>query len=109
MEWFPLENGKKMVKLKDKEGVDDERISKKINSQPYQLGSFILSHSKRLMNDVILALDGRKNNKIYYGDADNVYIQSDNYEILKTKGLIGKDFYQSKNDFGVGVFYMDFF
>ena len=33
-----------------------------------------LSHSKRLMNDVRLALDGFKNNKIYYGDTDSVYI-----------------------------------
>ena len=57
-EWFPLENGNIMVKTRDNEGVDDEGISKKVNSKPCQLGSFILSHSKRLMNDVIIALDG---------------------------------------------------
>ena len=63
IEWFPLRNDNIMVKIKDKEGVDDESISKKVNSQPCPLGSLILSHSKRLMNDVILALDGFKNNK----------------------------------------------
>ena len=29
VEWFPLKNGNIMVILKDKEGVDDEGISKK--------------------------------------------------------------------------------
>ena len=29
IEWFPLKNGNIMVKIKDKEGVDDEGISKK--------------------------------------------------------------------------------
>ena len=29
IEWFPLRNGNIMVKIKDKEGVDDESISKK--------------------------------------------------------------------------------
>ena len=91
-----------MVTIKDKEGVDDEGISKKVNSQPCQLGSFILSHSKRLMNNVIFALNGFKNNKIYYGDTDSIFIHNDDYEILKTKGLIGKHLYQSKNDYGKG-------
>ena len=85
IEWFPLKNGNIMVKIKDKEGVDDESISKKVNSQSCHLGSVILSHSKRLMKDVILALDGFKHNKIYYGDTDSVYIHNDDYEILKNK------------------------
>ena len=102
IEWFPLKNGNIMVKIKDKEGVDDGDISKKVKSQPCHLGSLILSHSKRLMNDVILALDGFKNHKIYYGDTDSVYIHNNDYEILKTKGLNGKDLYQSKNDYGTG-------
>ena len=68
IERFPLKNGNIMVKTKDKEGADDKGVSKKVNSQPCQLGSYILSHSKRSMNDVILALDGFKINKIYYGD-----------------------------------------
>ena len=65
--WFPLNNGKIMLKIKDKEGFDDEKSSKKINSQLCHLGSIILSNIKRLMNDVILASDGLEENKIYYG------------------------------------------
>ena len=34
VEWFPLKNANIMVKIKDIEGVDDESISKKVNSQP---------------------------------------------------------------------------
>ena len=58
---------------------------RKINSQPCQLGSVILPHSKRLMKDVILALDCFKNNKKYYGDTDSIYIHNSDYELLKTK------------------------
>ena len=106
IEWFPLMNGNIMVKIKDKEGVVDEGVSKKVSSQPCQLGSFILSHSKRLMNDVISALGGFKSNQIYYGDKDSVYIHNDYYEILKAKGLIGKKLYQYKNDYGKkGILY----
>ena len=102
IEGFPLKNGNIMVKIKDKEGVNDEGISKKFNSQSCHLGSFLLSQSKRLMNDVKLALDCFKNNKIYYGGTDSIYIHNNDYEILKAKGLIGKDLYQSKNDHGKG-------
>ena len=99
-EYIPLKNGNYLVNVKDHDGVDDNGMSKKVNSQPFQFGSLILSHSKRLMNDVILALDGFKNNKIYYGDTDSVYIHKNDYNILIEKGFVGKDLFQSKNDYG---------
>ena len=105
--YIPLENGNYMVNIVDHEGVDDNGISKTINSQPFQFGSMILSHSKRLMNDVFLTLDGFKNNKIYYGDTDSVYIHKNDYNILDENGLIGKNLWQSKNDYGdnAGIIY----
>ena len=59
------------------------------------------------MNDVILAIDGFKNNKTYFGDTDNVYIHKNFYDILKDKGLIGKNPFQNKNDYGenTGIVY----
>ena len=63
VERFLLNNGNIMVKIKGKEGVADGGISKNCNSQPCYLVTFILSHSKRLWNDVIITLDGFKNNK----------------------------------------------
>ena len=102
-EYIPLKNGNYLVNVKDHDGVDDNGISKKVNSQPSQFGAIILSHSKRLMNDVILALDGFKNNKKYYGDTDSIYIHKNDYDILKNKGLVGKNLFQSKNDYGDGA------
>ena len=105
-EWFPLKKGNIMVKLQDHGGVDDSGFSKKICSQPCQLGSFKISHSKRLMNDVILATDGFKNNEFYYGDTDSICNQKNDYDVLKTKYLVGKELFQSKNNYGgTGIIY----
>ena len=48
------------------------------------------------MNDVIIALDGFKNNKNYYGDTDSVFIHKDDYNILLEKGLVGKTYFSLK-------------
>ena len=63
-QWVHPKNGNLMIRIKDIEGVDDEDTSKTTTSRPSHLGLFILSHLKKLMNDVILALDGFENNKI---------------------------------------------
>ena len=64
VEWFPLKYEKKIkVKIKDHDGVDNGGYSRKIISPLYHLGSFVSSYSKRLMNDVMLSLDGFKNKK----------------------------------------------
>ena len=57
-ELFPLKNGNLIVKLEDDEGVDDYDKAKSINTMPSHFGSYILSHSKRLMNDVFREIDG---------------------------------------------------
>ena len=81
-DYIALKNGNYLVNVKDYDGVDDNGVSKKVNSQPFQFGSLILSHSKRLMNDSILALGGFKNKKIYFGDMDSVYFHKNDYDIL---------------------------
>ena len=40
--------------------------------------------------------------KIYYRDTDSAFIHNDDYEIVKAKGLIGKNLYQSEKDYGKG-------
>ena len=102
IEWFALKDGNIIVKIRDKEGVDDEGLSKKFISQAWRLGSFELSHSKILMNDVILALGGFEKYKIYYGDTGSKYMHNNDYEILNTKGIFGKNIHQSKIDYGKG-------
>ena len=109
IEWFPLKNNNIMVKIADHEGVDDNEYSKKINSQPCHFGSGIISYSKRLMNDVIVALDGFKNHVIYYSDNDSVCIHKNGYNILKEQNVIGKDLFQSKNNYGDNGIVYDLF
>ena len=60
-EIITLKNGNHSVNVKDHDGVDDNSICEKINSQPFKFGSLILPHARRILNDGILALDGFKN------------------------------------------------
>ena len=89
-EWFPLKNGNLIVKLEDDEGVDDYDKAKSINTMPSHFGSYILSHSKRLMNDVIKKIDDFYNNTIYYTDTDSLYIHKKHWSTLVEKGFVGK-------------------
>ena len=88
-----------MVKIADHEDVDGNGYSKKFISQPCCLGAFIISHSKRLMNDVVIALDGYKNYNKNYSDTDSKYIHKNHYDIVKGQRLLGKDILQSKNNY----------
>ena len=51
-ECFRLKNGNLIVKLKDDEGIEDYDKAKSITTMPPHFGSFVYSHSKRLMNQV---------------------------------------------------------
>ena len=105
-EWFPLKNGNFIVKLEDDEGVDDYDKAKSINTMPSHFGSYILSHSKRLMNDVFREIDGFYSNNIYYGDTDSGYIHKKHWSTLVEKGFVGKSLGLGKNDYGdSGIFY----
>ena len=105
-EWFPLKNGNLIVKLEDDEGVDDFDKAKSINTMPSHFGSYILSHSKRLMNVVFHEIDGFYNNMIYYTDTDSGYIHKKYWNKLDEKGYVGKKLGQGKNDYGdSGIFY----
>ena len=105
-DWFPLKNGNLIVKLEDDEGVDDFDKAKAVNTMPFHFGSNILSHSKRLMNNVINQIDGFYNNNIYYTDTDSLYIHKKYWSNLIDKGFVGKSLGLGKNDYGnSGIFY----
>ena len=40
---------------------------------PHQLGAFVLSNSKRIMNNFIQAINGFYTNDLYYEDTDSMY------------------------------------
>ena len=56
LDYQKINHGNYIVKMKDDEGLEDE--VKKANTLPLQLSVFILSNSKRIMNNFILAIDG---------------------------------------------------
>ena len=96
--------GNFIVKMKDDDGLQDE--VKKVNTLPLQLVVFILSNSKRFMNNFIHAIDGFYSNDEYYTDTDSLYIENKHWEKLKEKNFVGKNLLQGKNDYGdAGIFY----
>ena len=105
-EWFPLKNGNLIVKLEDDEGVDDYEKAKSVNTMPSHFGSYILSNSKRLMNDVFREIDAFYNNVIYYTDTDSGFIHEKYWNKLDEKGYVGKKLGEGKNDYGdSGILY----
>ena len=105
-EWFPLKNGNLIVKLENDEGVDDYDKAKSINTMPSDFGSYILSHSKRLLNEVIIQIGGFHNDTIYYGATDSMYAHKQYWSDLVDNGFVGKPLGLGKNDYGnSGIFY----
>ena len=56
-----------------------------------QLGAFVLSNSKRNMNNFIHAIDGFYTNDLYYEHSDNMYIENKHSEKIDKAGLVGKN------------------
>ena len=57
-----------IVKMIDDKGLEDE--VKKLNTMPLHLGVFVLSNSKKIMNNFIHAIGGFYTNDVYYTDTD---------------------------------------
>ena len=83
-----------------------ENIVKKLKTKPLHLGAFVLSNSKRIMNNFIHAINGFYTNDVYCGDTDSLYIENKIWHKLDKAGLIGNKVLQGKNDYKVGgIFY----
>ena len=80
LDYQKIIHGNFIVKMKDDEGIQDE--VKKVNTLPLQLAVFILSNSKRIMNNFIHAIDGFYTNDVYYTDSDSFYIESKHWDKL---------------------------
>ena len=77
-----------------------------MNTKPLHLGSFVLSNSKRIMNNFIHAINGFHTNDVYYTDTDCLYIGNKHWDKLDKAGLVGKNLLQGKNDYkDGGIFY----
>ena len=96
-----------IVKMIDDAGLEDE--VKKLNTMPLHLGAFVLSNSKRIMNNFIHAINGFNTNDVYYTDTDSLYIGSKHWDKLDKAGLVGKNLLQGKYDYkSGGIFYVLF-
>ena len=105
-DWFPLRNGSLLARLEDDEGVDEYDKAKSVNSMLSHFGSYILSHGKRSMNDVVRQKGGFYSNSIYYIDTDSLYIHKKHWSDLVDIGFVGKSPGLDKNDYGnSGTFY----
>ena len=57
----------------DDAGLEDE--VKKLNTMPLHLGAFVLSNSKRIMNNFIHAIKGFYTSDVFYTDTDSLHIE----------------------------------
>ena len=96
-----MKNGNFIVKLEDYAGVDDQILAKSINQMPCHLGSYILSHSKRSMNNFIWEIYGFYWNKIHYGHTDSAYHHKKQWSALVEKCFVGRFFGLSNNDYSL--------
>ena len=104
LDYWKLPNGIYIIKLKKDdalEGHNDLKIT-----LPSHFGAFILSNSKRIMDNFIREINGFFNNSIYYGDTDSLYIEKKYWDVLDKANLVGKILCQGKNDYKTGgIFY----
>ena len=69
-----------------------------------QLRAFILSGTKRTMNNFIRRIDGFQTNKFYYTDTASPYFDKKHRDDLDRVELVGGNLCQSKSDNNSGGF-----
>ena len=74
--------------MKKHDGLDDDCDIK--NTLTEVLGAFILSNSKRIMNEFIRETYGFYNSSNYYGDTDSLYIEKKYCDVLDKAKLLGE-------------------
>ena len=104
LDYWKLTNGNYIVKMKKDDGLDDDCDIE--NTLPAVLGAFILSNSKRIMNNFIREINGFYNNSINYTDCDSLYIEKKYWNVLDKANLVGENLCQVKNEYKTGgIFY----
>ena len=66
------------------------------------LSAFVLSNSKRIMNNFIHAINGFYTNDLYNEDIDSMYTDNKHWQKLDETGLVGKKRLQGENDYKDG-------
>ena len=103
-DYWKISGNNYFVKIIDDAGLEDE--VKKLNTMPLHLGAFVLSNSKRIMNNFIHAIKGFYTNDVYYTDTDSLYIENKHWDKLDKAGFFGKNLLQGKDVYkDGGIFY----
>ena len=105
LDYQKINYGNYIVKMKDVEGLQNE--VKKVNTMPLHLGAFVLSNSKRIMNNFLHAIDEIYSNDVCYTDCNSLYIENEHWDKLDKAGLIGKNRLQWKMIINLEEFFMD--
>ena len=87
-DYWRISLGKYVVKMIDDRGLEDE--VRNLNTMPLHLGAFLLSNSKRTVNNFIHAINGFHTNGVYYEDTDSLYIENKHWNNLDKADLVGK-------------------
>ena len=69
-DYWRILHGNYIVKMVDDKGLEGE--VKKTNKMPFNLGAFVLSKSKRIMNNFIYVIDTLNTNFFYYTENDSL-------------------------------------
>ena len=93
-----------IVKMIGDAGLEDE--VKKLQTMPLHLRAFVLSDSKRIMNNFIHAINGFYTSDLFYSDTDSLFIEKKQWDKLQKAGLDGKNLLLGNNDYkDGGIFY----
>ena len=104
LEYWRLPNGTYIIKMKKDDGLEDDCDNK--NTPPAVLGAFILSNSKRFINNFNREINGFYKNSEYYGDTDSLYVEKKYWDVLDKGNLVGEELCQGKSDYkSGGIFY----
>ena len=102
--FWRISHGNYIAKMVDDKRLEDE--VKKLNTMPLHLGGFVLSNSKRNMDNFIHAIDGFYTNDLNYTDTDSLYIEKKYWDKLDKARLVGKELLRAKIDYKDGcIFY----
>ena len=73
-DYWKMSHGNYIVEMIDDAGLEDE--VKKLSTMPLNLGVFVLSNSKSIMNNFLRAIGGFYTNDVYYTDTNSLYIEN---------------------------------
>ena len=100
LDYCKLANRNYIMKFKKTDDLNGDKGMK--NRLPSHLVAFILSNSRRNLNNFIREINGFYSNSIYYTDTDKLYIGKKNLDVLDKAGLFRSRLCQGKSSFKSG-------